>query len=155
MEWFPKKEAAVRRNTVIMRCYSESLETAVTAKAGFLRKGHISSAASLVYEVCSGLERKSERGQRRRKRRNSDLKWQPMISNEETAAVCSTPKYAGKAASQHMPGANTGMGTGPGTQWTLPAQEGKIIPALQGKQDLSLVNIYVSIRLTCSKLSYM
>lgn len=41
-----------------------------------------------------------------------------------------------------------------GTQQALPAPEGKIIPALQGKQDLSLVNACVSIRIPHSKLSY-
>lgn len=61
------------------------------------------------------MERKSERSQRR-KRHNSELKRQPMISNEETVAVCSIPKYAGEAASQQMPGANTGIGMAPGTQ---------------------------------------
>lgn len=40
-----------------------------------------------------------------------------------------------------MPGANTGMGMDLGTQQALTAPEGKIIPALHGKQDLSLVNL--------------
>lgn len=112
----------------------------MTATAGFLEKGHISSAASLVHEVCSGWK-ESEIGQRSRKRPNSELKRQPLISNVETVAVCSTPKYAGQAAFQQMPGANTGMGMDLGTQQALPAPEGKIIPALHGKQDLSLVNL--------------
>lgn len=59
-----------------------------------------------------------------------------MLSNVETVAVCSTPKYAGEGASQQMPGANTGMEMGPGTQQTIPAPEGKMIPPIQRKQNL-------------------
>lgn len=78
-----------------------------------------------------------------------------MVSNVETVAVCSTPKFAGEGASQQMAGANIGKEMGPGTQGTIPAPEGKMIPPIQRKQDLSLVNACISIRIPHSKLLYV
>lgn len=154
MVWFLKKEAAVTGNNTVMRCYTESLGNSCDCHSWFpWERSYFLCCIPSPWGLFR-MERKSERGQRRRKRSNSDLKRQPVISNAETVAVCSTPKYAGQAASQQMPGANTGMGMGPGTQRDLPAPEGKIIPALQGKLDLSLGNAYVSIRIRHSKLSH-
>lgn len=154
MVWFLKKEAAVTGNAVIMRCYTESLGNSCDCHSWFpWERSYFLCCIPSPWGLFR-MERKTERGQRRRKRHNSELKRQPVISNVETVAVCSTPKYAGEAASQQMPGTNTGMGMAPGTQRALPAPEGKMIPALKGKQDLSLIKACVSIRLPHSKLSY-
>lgn len=131
MVWFLKKEAAVTGNNTVMRCYTESLGNSCDCHSWFpWERSYFLCCIPSPWGLFR-MERKSERGQRR-KRRNSDLKRQPMISNAETVAVCSTRKYAGQAAFQQMPGANTGDGSRHSTQRSS-SSRGKNNPSFTGK----------------------